>query len=106
MGCAYSSRMRDELVAAVERGNDDLALQSFVQKYGTTVIAAPTTKGFNRVAWIMPYLALVLGIAGVVMIVRAWRKRPLLASAGTVSPIYGSELRNFREQARKETGEL
>lgn len=106
VGCAYSSRMRDELIAAVDRGNDDLALQSFVQKYGTTVIAAPTTKGFNRVAWIMPYLALVLGIGGVVMIVRAWRKRPLLASAGTVPPIYGSELRNFREQARKETGEL
>ena len=41
VGCAYSERMRAELVAAVDRGdNDDLTLQGFVQKYGTTVMAA------------------------------------------------------------------
>ena len=32
VGCTYSDRMRAELVAAVDRGdNDDLTLQSFVQ---------------------------------------------------------------------------
>ena len=107
VGCAYSTRMRNELVAAIDRGdNDDLVLQSFVQKYGTTVIAAPTTKGFNRVAWIMPYFALVVGIAGVVIIVRAWRSRPLLLPAGAVCPVDGPELDRFRNQARKETGDL
>lgn len=107
VGCAYSTRMRNELVAAIDRGdNDDLVLQAFVQKYGTTVIAAPTTKGFNRVAWIMPYLALVGGIAGVVVIVRAWRSRPLLLSPGAVMPVHGPELDRFRNQARKETGDV
>jgi cytochrome c-type biogenesis protein CcmH len=105
VGCAYSERMRGELVAAVERGNDDLALQSFVQNYGTTVIAAPTTKGFNRVAWIMPYLALVGGIAGVVVIVRGWRGRGP-RNGGTAGGSGSPELEHFREQARKETGDL
>jgi cytochrome c-type biogenesis protein CcmH/NrfF len=42
VGCAYSERMRAELVAAVDRGdNDDLTLQGFVQKYGTNVMATP-----------------------------------------------------------------
>jgi cytochrome c-type biogenesis protein CcmH/NrfF len=101
VGCTYSDRMRNELVAAIGRGdNDDLVLQSFVQKYGTTVIAAPTTKGFNRVAWIMPYLALVLGIGGVVLIVRTWRTRPKLLPAGSG---HGISLDPYREQARKET---
>lgn len=104
VGCAYSSRMRNELVAAIDRGdNDDLVLQSFVQKYGTTVIAAPTTKGFNRVAWIMPYLALVVGLTGVVLIVRVWRTRPLLVPAGGAGAPHGVELDSYREQARKET---
>ncbi len=50
VGCAYSDRMRAELVAAVDRGDsDDLTLQGFVQKYGPTVLAAPTKSGFNRV---------------------------------------------------------
>ncbi len=106
VGCQYSSRMRDELTAAVDReSNDDLALQWFVQTYGTTVIAAPTAVGFNRVAWIMPYLVLVLGLSTVVLIVRAWRGRPLVLSEGSVKPVQGSELDHFREQARKDTEE-
>jgi len=104
VGCGYSDRMRAELVAAVDRGdNDDLTLQSFVQKYGPTVLAAPTKTGFNRVAWIAPYLALLLGIGLVSFIVRAWRSRPLLRPADLPAAVHGAELERFREQARRET---
>lgn len=104
VGCQYSDRMRGELIAALDRGdNDDLILQNFVQKYGTTVIAAPTTTGFNRVAWIMPYLALVLGIAMMVVVVRAWKNRPLVRPAELPPPVSGDELEHFREEARKDT---
>ena len=104
VGCSYSERMRGELAAAVDRGdNDDLTLQSFVQKYGPTVLAAPTKTGFNRVAWIVPYMLLVVGFASTILIVRSWRSRPLLAHANAVSPVSGAELQHFREQARRET---
>ena len=104
VGCQYSDRMRAELLVGLDRGdNDDLVLQSFVQKYGTTVIAAPTTTGFNRVAWIMPYLALVLGLATVILIVRAWKSRPLILPEGAVAPAKGAELLQYRDQARKDT---
>jgi cytochrome c-type biogenesis protein CcmH/NrfF len=104
VGCAYSERMRSELIAAVDRGdNDDLTLQGFVQKYGTTVMAAPTKTGFNRVAWIMPYLVLVLGLVMVTLIVRAWRSRPLVLPVGAVAAVHGAELEHFRDQARKDT---
>jgi cytochrome c-type biogenesis protein CcmH len=105
VGCRYSDRMRGELSSALSRADsDDLVLQSFVQEYGPTVLIAPTNAGFNRVAWIMPYLALVLGVTTVVLIVRAWRFRPLRAHASVVAPVSGVELEHFREQARKETG--
>src|SRR5437660_10831604 len=82
VGCKYSDRMRGELMEALDRGDsDDLTLQAFVQKYGTTVIAAPSNKGFNRVAWVMPFLALGLGLTTVVFIVRAWKNRPTPALA-------------------------
>ncbi len=104
VGCSYSDRMRTELVAAVDRGdNDDLTLQSFVQKYGPTVLAAPTKTGFNRVAWIMPYMALILGITGVSYIVKVWKSRPLLKPAELPTPVEGAELAHFRDVARKET---
>jgi cytochrome c-type biogenesis protein CcmH/NrfF len=104
VGCQYSDRMRVELAAAVDRGdNDDLTLQTFVQKYGTTVVAAPSTKGFGRVAWIMPFIALVGGTAMVVLVVRAWRLRPTPALADGIQPLRGPELERFRSLADKET---
>jgi cytochrome c-type biogenesis protein CcmH len=104
VGCTYSDRMRAELVAAVDRGdNDDLTLQSFVQKYGPPVLAAPTKSGFDRVAWIAPYLALVLGLGLVIFVIRGWKSRPLVPSADAPVPVHGMELDRFRAQARKET---
>ena len=104
VGCPDSDRMRNELSEAIARGdNDSLILQGFVQKYGPTVLAAPTTKGFDRTAWIMPFVALVLGFGIVVLVVRAWKNRPEPALADGVHPASGAELDQFREQARKET---
>jgi len=104
VGCQYSDRMRGELMEALNRGdNDDLALQSFIQKYGTTVVAAPSTSGFGRVAWIMPFVALFAGLASVVLIVRAWKNRPAPALADGIQPLHGAELERYRDQADKET---
>jgi cytochrome c-type biogenesis protein CcmH len=105
VGCAYSSRMRSELVARVDAGDSDGAiLQAFIQKYGSVVLAAPTTTGWvNRTAWVMPYAALALGIVLVAFVVRVWRNRPLPAPAGAPTPVAGAELDRFRAQARKET---
>ena len=103
VGCRYSERMRGELASALERpDSDDLVLQAFVQKYGPTVLLAPTVSGFNRLAWVMPYLALVLGLITVVFIVRAWKMRPL-AAVGEVVPASPAEISRFRDQARRET---
>jgi cytochrome c-type biogenesis protein CcmH/NrfF len=104
LGCPYLSRMKQELTAAVDRGDSDSAItQFFVQTYGTLVLAAPPNRGFNRVAWLMPYLALPAGMTLVVLIVWIWRKRPVRVHASVPAPVRGEELARFREQARKET---
>jgi cytochrome c-type biogenesis protein CcmH len=104
VGCTYSTRMRDELVAAVDSGkNDNGVLQSFVEKYGATVLAAPTKTGFNRVAWIMPYLALVLGIGVIVLAMRTLKIRLAVAPTSNASALNSAEMDRFRAQARKET---
>lgn len=104
VGCTTSDKMRNQLVAALDRGdNDDLILQGFVQDYGPTVIAAPTTTGFNRLAWIMPFVVLAAGITLVTYIVRLWKNRPAPALADGITIPRGGELDTLREQARKET---
>jgi cytochrome c-type biogenesis protein CcmH/NrfF len=103
VGCAYSERMRNELTASLERGdNDSLALQSFVQKYGNTVLSAPTSSGFNVVAWIMPFAVFVLASAMTVWLVRLWKSRPV--AQPVAHPNLGSdELDALRKKARQET---
>ena len=96
--------MRNQLLASIDRGNnDDLVLQGFVQEYGPTVIAAPPATGFNRVAWIMPFVALALGITFVIYVVRSWRNRPEPALADGIIILQGRELDDLRRQARRET---
>lgn len=104
VGCPDSDGMRNELMSAVTRGDSDsLVEQGFVQKYGPTVLAAPTTTGFDRTAWIMPFAVLVLGFGVVIVVIRTWKNRPAPAIADGIRPARGPELEHFREQARKET---
>jgi cytochrome c-type biogenesis protein CcmH len=104
VGCPASDGMRNELMAAVSRGDSDsLVEQAFVQKYGPTVLAAPTTKGFDRAAYIVPPVALVLGFGLIMLVIRSWKNRPAPAIADGLKPVRGAELEQFRDQARKET---
>src|SRR6202051_754521 len=104
VGCPDSDGMRNELMAAVSRGDSDsLVEQAFVQKYGPTVLAAPTSKGFDRAAYIVPFVALIFGFGLVVMIVCSWKNRPAPAIPGGLRPVRGAELEQFRDQAGKDT---
>jgi cytochrome c-type biogenesis protein CcmH len=104
VGCPASDGMRNELMASLNRGDSDsLVEQGFVQKYGPTVLAAPTTKGFDRAAYIIPFVALFLGFGLVVLVVRAWKNRPAPALADGLRPVRGPELEQFRDQAGKDT---
>ncbi len=79
---------------------DQVILDGFVQEYGATVLAAPTTTGFNIVAWVMPFFALVAGIGLVTVIVRKWKFRVAPVGAQNLS---SAELDDFRRRAREET---
>ena len=103
VGCPDSDGMRNELMAAVTRGDSDsLVQQAFVQKYGPTVLAAPTGKGFDRTAWIFPVIAFVVGVTAVGFVVRAWKNRASVATAGG-PPVSNTDFERFRRQADEET---
>ena len=104
VGCTYSDRMRNELTAALQRGdNDDLILQAFVQKYGPVVLAAPTTTGFNRIAWIMPFVALLGGILLTVTLVRVWKSRAAVPAVAAPAGLTPAALDTLRHRVHEET---
>jgi cytochrome c-type biogenesis protein CcmH/NrfF len=103
VGCASSEQMRKELKLAMERGDSDqVILAGFVAKYGPTVLSAPTTTGFNRVAWIMPIVIFLGGLTAVTVVIMAWKRstpNPHSNPPGSAS----GELDEFRRRAREET---
>jgi cytochrome c-type biogenesis protein CcmH/NrfF len=103
VGCTYSDRMRNELVAAIDKGdNDSMTLQTFVQKYGATVLAAPTTTGFNRVAWIVPRAAFFAALGFGIWFVLRWKSRAV-AQPVARPQLGATELDELRKKARQET---
>lgn len=105
VGCTVSERMRGELKAAIDRGDSDQqVLNWFVQKYGPVVLSAPTDTGFNRIAWIMPYLSLALGLALTAFVVRIWKSRSKAAPAASSSAnLQTPEMDALRRRVHEET---
>src|SRR5208337_3848778 len=103
-GCPESGRELAELKAGIAAGKSDKEiLDSFAAKYGATVLAAPTTEGFNLVAWIAPFAVFAAALLGTVLLVRRWANVSVGKSqvAGQPSDPATDEL---KEKIRRETG--
>ena len=74
--CGYAAQMRDDLRADIEAGKShDQIISEWIQKYGgEQFLAMPLDRGFNRVAWIFPYLLGGVGVVGVAFVARRWSK--------------------------------
>lgn len=101
VGCPDSDREITELRAQLTTGlPDERVFNWFVNKYGPTVLAAPLRGGFDIVAWVVPFAALLLGIALVVFLIRVWRRRhPPTPPSNPANPLDDT----LRDRIRQET---
>lgn len=101
VGCPASGHMRDELSAAIASGaTDDQILTSFAAKYGATVLAAPTTHGFDLVAWVAPIAVFAAALLGTILLVRQWS----IGKSQTAPLPVDAEMDDLRAKVRRETG--
>lgn len=79
-----AQQMKERIQRRITEGaSKQQIIDEFVEDYGRQVLATPPKKGFDLVAgWLIPLGALVLGLALVPFIIRAWRRRRRPASAG------------------------
>jgi len=105
VGCPSSGPMLNELSDAIAAGKTDKQiLDWFTAKYGVTVLAAPTTHGFNLVAWIAPFAVFAAALLGTILLVRHWTVGKTDAAQLAAAGGAGAELDPIREQIRRETG--
>jgi cytochrome c-type biogenesis protein CcmH len=105
VGCPNREGEMDQLRTGIASGMTDQAiLNGFVEQWGATVLAAPTTKGFDLVAWIMPFAVAALALIGTILLVRNWARHQPAATATQLSPAQAKAEDTMRERIRRETG--
>jgi cytochrome c-type biogenesis protein CcmH len=98
VGCSYSHDMLKEIDSRVSRSeSDDLILQDFVQEYGSAVLLLPAAKGLSFWMWLMPIVAVGVGIWLVRIALIRWRRNAAVAAPVHVAP-------QLLERARREIG--
>lgn len=59
----------------------DQVIQYFVGKYGQWILLEPRRSGFALVVWVVPVVAVVLGLAIAVLVLRSWTRRRAAAAS-------------------------
>ena len=82
--CNHYDTQEARLKAHIAEGKDyDAIKASFVQEFGgQAVLAAPIDKGFNRLAWLFPYLAAAAALVGIVLTARRWSRQAAPTGTG------------------------
>jgi len=74
--CGFAEPAKLEIKQMIGQGRTKgEIIQTFVSRYGERVLAAPTKKGFNLSAWVMPFLAILAGGILIYFLVHAWVRR-------------------------------
>ncbi len=79
--------MRAEIVDRLAQGQgEEQIIAAFVDRYGVQVLNQPPIEGFNVLAWVMPFIGLVIVLAAGGWMLRTWlRRRPSEEAAEPVT---------------------
>jgi len=75
--CPSGIPLKQEIASQLALGKtrEDI-LSYFSGKYGEKILSAPTTTGFNIVAWVTPFAVVLLSTMVIVLLTRRWRRPP------------------------------
>ncbi len=100
--CPSAIPLREEIRAQMQLGKDKPAILAyFSDKYGEKILSAPTASGFNLVAWIAPFVMVLLGGVFVGLAVARWSRRRAVGPPPPVQPVPPSPYEKILEKELK-----
>lgn len=102
--CEFSIPVREQIETMIAKGQrPHEIIASFRAKYGEKILSAPTTEGFNLLAWMMPFGVMLAGGIAIVLVAGRWLKRSSSEKITAASePRVASELRDQLEAEIRE----
>jgi cytochrome c-type biogenesis protein CcmH/NrfF len=75
--CPSGEPIKKEISERLARGEDkETIVGAFRARYGEKVLSSPTFSGFNWLAWVTPFAAVLGGGVGVAVVIRRWLRKP------------------------------
>ena len=104
MTCDVSTAMWDQAALMVDQEGKtpEQALEAFAADYGEYVLAAPMKRGFNLVAWVLPFTALGLGAVVLAIALRRLRPRALAPAGDTATQVDQRYLDQLERELRED----
>ena len=98
-----SQEIRRQIAEQVQQGQTDDEIRSFYSaKYGQAILLTPSASGVNVLVWILPIVALALGVATLVIVFRRWSTMPAERATEADRELVDSALRAESENAGSE----
>ncbi|MBL8218615.1 MAG: cytochrome c-type biogenesis protein CcmH [Bryobacterales bacterium] len=102
LGCHYSSPARERIAKLQAEGKtDDEIVDDFIKREGKRALAVPPAEGFHLLSWVMPFVAIGLGLAAIWAFVQRNRK-PVTAPAAVDTAV----LNRYQAEIDKDLAKL
>jgi cytochrome c-type biogenesis protein CcmH len=102
--CEHSYPARTRIANALAIGKtDDQIVKAEVKMFGLRALSGPPSEGFSLLAWVMPMIALAIGLGVVALVFKRLRAHPAAAGAPEID---GELLDRYHEQIEKEVAKL
>jgi cytochrome c-type biogenesis protein CcmH len=111
MICSESKTVSKEVVSLLQSGKSKPeVIQAMVAQYGERILAAPTKEGFNLTAWILPFVALVVGGLIVAKVISSWKRQTQPQPTASAEPVSSTEEKSpsdpYQERLERELKEF
>ncbi len=110
VGCPDRDTELSQLATGIAAGlSDQQIFDTFVAKYGATVLAAPTTHGFDLVAWIAPFAVFGAALLLTILLIRRWgglggKSQAAFAEPAFIDPAERERIERIRRETSIDTG--
>lgn len=95
--------MKSFIAQRISAGDDkQQIIDALVDEFGREVLATPPKSGFDLVAWLVPIILVVAGLAAIPFVTRAWARRR--ASSGPPPELSPEDAARLEEELRKHPG--
>jgi cytochrome c-type biogenesis protein CcmH len=87
--CHYASPVREKIAKLQALGmSDDSIAETVVKETGLQALSSPPASGFNLLAWVMPFIAIAMGLGVIYWFMRRPKLAPLPAVDAAVMDRY------------------